>query len=74
MTTWGMDIKPPALVEVLESWTALFEGDVFTSNASSKEVTGWTISHEDATANIDVLAERLENVLRSLQQLEVAEG
>ena len=72
MTTWGMDIKPPALVEVLESWTAQFEDDAFTSNASSKEVTGWTISHEDAAANIDVLAERLENVLRSLQQLEVA--
>ena len=71
MTTWGLDIKPPALIEVLESWTAQFEDDAFAANASSKDVTGWAISHEDSAANIDVLAERLENVLVELAALPV---
>ena len=73
MTNWGMDVKPAALIDTLENWTAQFENDTFVTDASSKDVTGWAITHEDAATNIDVLAERLANVLHSLRQLDAAE-
>ena len=58
----------------MEDWTNWFSGYDFSTDVSSRGLHAWAISHEDAAANIDVLAERLENVLRDLQQLEVAEG
>ena len=73
MTNWGMDVKPAALIDTLENWTAQFENDTFVTDASSKDVTGWAITHEDAAKNIDVLADRLEEVLRELAALP-AEG
>ena len=66
------------LREVLEDWVndQSLKGYVYhTVTSSPLALQGsWAISHEDAAANIDVLAERLENVLRDLQRLEVAEG
>ena len=68
------EISPSHLSKLLEDWTNWFSGYDFSTDVSSRGLHAWAISHEDAAANIDVLAERLENVLRDLQQLEVAEG
>ena len=61
---------PPNLREVLENWTNQFANDEYTSDVSNPVFKAWSITHEDAVANIDVLAERLDKVLLSLQQLE----
>ncbi len=64
------DGMPENLRELLEDWTSRFSDDPFTQeviyNAGLK---AWTITHEDAAANIDVLAERLASVLRELAAL-----
>lgn len=65
---------PGNLRRLLESWAGQFSEDYNATAISHPNIKGWSIPYEDAAANIDVLAERLENVLRSLQQLEVAEG
>ena len=70
MTLWDMGKQPTELLEILKGWTAQFERDTFATSASSNDIDAWAITHEDAATNIDMLAERLENVLRSLQQLE----
>ena len=62
---------PGNLRETLENWANQFSTDAYAVRSTFP--TGhisWSISHEDAAANIDLLAERLENVLRRLQQLE----
>ena len=61
---------PPNLREVLENWTDQFANDGYTTDVSNPVFKAWSITHEDAVANIDVLAERLDKVLFSLQQLE----
>ena len=68
---------PSNLRGVLEDWADQFSGDAFAIQSPFPTVHSHksrSVSHEAAAANIDVLADRLENVLRSLQQLEVAEG
>ena len=62
---------PGNVFEVLDDWAEQFSNDTY--GFQSPLTTGHrsrSITPEDAAANIDVLAERLENVLRSLQQLE----
>ena len=66
---------PDNLRKVLWDWPDQFSKDAYASE-SPRYKDGHksrAISHEAAAANIDVLEERLENVLRDLQQLEVAE-
>ena len=65
---------PDNLRECLESWVNQFSEDHNVTAISHPNIKGWSVPYEEAAANIDALAERLENVLRSLQQLEVAEG
>ena len=57
----------------MESWAGQFENQPGAWDVSAPGHKAWAISHEDAAANIDMLAERLDNVLGSLRQLEVAE-
>ena len=61
---------PPSLQNVMENWANEFAQDEFADVVPHEQLLGYSISHEAAAANIDVLAERLENVLRNLQQLE----
>ena len=73
--TWDMEKYPAELREILKNWADQFEDDAFTSDASQEgENQAWMITYEDAVANIDVLAERLENVLTSLKQLKPEQG
>ncbi len=61
---------PENLGGLLESWADQFSADYKATAISHPNIKGWSIGYEDAAANIDVLEERLENVLRSLQHLE----
>ena len=62
---------PGNLREVLKDWTNQFSHDAYAArSASSTGHMSWAITHEDAASNIDVLAERLDNVLRHLRELE----
>ena len=71
MTSWDKDKQPPQVVEILERWAAQFENDPFSNKIFSKPIAAWWVSHADAAdaANIDLLAERLERVLRELRDL-----
>ena len=60
---------PKNLRKVLDNWVIQFSRDEFVAKVDGNGYKAWAITHEDAVANIDVLAERLENVLTSLQQL-----
>ena len=64
---------PAHLREVLETWASSALTGMNGSDVSSVGVNAWSITHEEAAANIDVLAERLANVLRELAALP-AEG
>ena len=69
--TWDMEKYPDELREILKNWADQFEDDAFTSDASQEgENQAWMITYDDAVEYIEMLAERLENVLRSLQSLE----
>ena len=69
--TWDMEEYPDELRVILKNWADQFKDDAFTSDASEEgQNQAWMITYEDAVTNINVLAERLENVLRSLQNLE----
>ena len=70
MTLWDIEKYPAELLAILRSWTAQFEEDTFVTRASSSNIDAWAITHEVAATNIDLLAERLANVLISLQRLE----
>ena len=67
------DNLPTRLVEVLESWVNQFAEDSYARDVSSTGYKAWAITHEDAAANINVLAERLDTVLGALQDL-ILEG
>ena len=69
--TWDMGEYPDELREILKDWADQFADDAFTSDASEEgQNQAWMITYEDAVANIDLLAERLANVLTSLERLE----
>lgn len=57
------------LREVLENWSRSASNGMYVTDVSSVGVMARSITHEDAAANIDVLAERLANVLRELAAL-----
>ena len=59
----------PDLCEVLENWSRSASNGMYVTDVSSVGVQARSITHEDAAANIDVLAERLANVLRELSAL-----
>lgn len=65
---------PPRLRQTLEAWVEQFSSDTFTTPA---ETTGWKacwMTHQAAAANIDLLCERLDRVLRELAELQPEEG
>ncbi len=67
---WDMGEYPDELREILKSWTDQFKDDAFTSDVSDMDTnTAWMITYGDAVTNIDVLEERLKNVLTSLKRL-----
>ena len=57
------------LSSVLERWANLFGEDSFTTDASSKGVAAWSVNYHDAIQHIDVLSERLTNILKELESL-----
>lgn len=53
----------------LGQWTEQFRTDPFAEEVMTKNITAWSINHDDAVAHIDLLAERLANVLTKLSSL-----
>ena len=64
---------PQSLQNILENWANEFSHDEFADVVPHEKLQGWAIPHVGGAANIDVLAERLENILRSLQELQPME-
>ena len=64
---------PPSLQYLLEDWVNQFSEDKFATYISGAGLKAWDIPPEAAAANIDLLAQRLENMLVALQQLEPEE-
>ena len=60
---------PQNLRDLLDNWVNGFSQDDFVTPVEQKGIKAWHISHQDAAANIDLLAERLERVLRELREL-----
>lgn len=60
---------PPSLQEVLEEWHNEFSKDEFAKPISGLGCKAYVISHQDAAANINTLAERLDRVLGELRDL-----
>ena len=54
---------------VLEQWVNLFGDDSFTTDASSKGVAAWSVNYHDAAQHIDLLSERLADILTELESL-----
>ncbi len=54
---------------VLQRWGEGFRDDAFTTDASSKGVTAWSVDYDAAARNIDLLVGRLTKVLSELQSL-----
>ncbi len=60
------------LRSVLERWVDQFKNDDFTKPVSKPvgwHIEGWYVEHKDAAEHIDVLANRLENVISELRSL-----
>ena len=64
---------PSNVREVLDNWVNEFSQDEFVTEVSQTGIKAWHISHQDAAANIDLLAERLERVLGELRELPAGE-
>ena len=65
---------PENLRQTLERWADSFSQGLGAMNVSSAGLNAWAISHQDAAANIDLLAQRLDRVLRELGELEAPDG
>ena len=64
------DLEPDSpLKRRLDTWAHEFAEDAFSTRLDSKGINAWWISHEDATAHIQMLKHRLANVLDDLAQL-----
>ena len=57
------------LLTVLKRWVNGFRDDAFTTDASSKGVTAWSVDYDAAARNIDLLVGRLAKVLSELESL-----
>ncbi len=60
---------PPALLETLLRYAEQFEHDPYTHDASGRGVAAWYVEPRDAAQHIEVLAGRVEAVLRELAEL-----
>ena len=60
---------PQNLRDLLENWVKKVEGFPTATWAPAKGIKSYAISHQDAAAHIDLLAERLGQVLRELREL-----
>ena len=65
---------PDNLRQLLESWTDQFDGHPGTVEISAPGIKAYAFSHQAAAANIDLLAERLDRVLRELAELRAPDG
>ena len=54
---------------VLQKWVDGFRDDAFTTDASSKGVSAWSVDYDAATRHIDLLVDRLSKVLSELKHL-----
>ena len=54
---------------VLQRWVDGFRDDAFTTDASSKGVSAWSVDYDAAARHIDLLVDRLSKVLSELKQL-----
>ena len=61
---------PQNLDGVLENWVSEFAQDEFVTQVEQTGIRAWHISHQAAAANIDLLCERLDRVLRELAALQ----
>lgn len=57
------------LPATLEQWANQFRDDTFTKEADGSGGEAWTVSYEDAALHIDLLAERLRDILMKLKDL-----
>ena len=53
----------------LGQWTEQFRTDSFAEAVATKNITAWSIGHDEAVKHIDLLAERLAHVLTKLSSL-----
>ena len=67
---FGYDTPPEnELRHTLERWVEQFKDDEFTKAVPGKGMEAWYVEHEDAVEHVDVLANRLENVISELRSL-----
>ena len=67
-TAWGHGF-PSGLRAGLQAWAEQFATDTFTEDVSSKCVTAWKVSYENAVDNDDVLVERLRALVDEVGSL-----
>ena len=53
----------------LEQWANQFKDDTFTEEAEGSGGTAWTVTYENAAQHIDLLADRLRDILTKLKNL-----
>lgn len=70
MVDWDIYDAPDELTGICEKWVSQFGADSFSDDISIEGLRTWAISHHDAAANIDLLCERLDRVLRRLSELQ----
>ena len=66
---WTSKHMPDAIRDTLEQWVGQFKDDTFTNEADGSGGTAWTVTYEDAALHIDLLKERLRDVLTKLKNL-----
>ena len=71
--TFGADILDYDLAKelstVLEQWVNLFRADSFTTDTSSKGVAAWSVNYHGTAQHLDLLSDRLANILTELKSL-----
>lgn len=74
MVDWGIYDAPAELTGICEKWFSQFGLDLFADDISIEGLRTWAISHQAAAANIDLLCDRLDRVLRELSELQPEES
>ncbi len=67
-THWDDNHQPSELLQVT-TWVSRFAEDEFATFGENIDITCYSLSYQDAVANIDLLAERVAKVIRELKQL-----